>query len=293
MNMESRKSSQGLIAVAAAVVLCCAALAGCSDGGGADAPEAPAGGIQVELYEPADVSDKPAEPADLAEGGDSEAGADAAGAGAADASDAGGSDSADSAPSGPTAEELRAALPISEDYRESFVHGDKGPEYQKYIVLHDTEGDSSAESVIDWWDSNGNLVAAHFVINKDGSIVQCAPLDAIVHHAGYGDAGHNELYGVADESRDDMAGTTPIGSWAPDYGMNSHSVGIELVHVGGSGDYPEAQLESLDALIAYIDAWYGFKSEIIDHKAWRSGNSDTSPEFAGYLANYRDHRTHD
>ena len=46
-------------------------------------------------------------------------------------------------------------------------------------------------------------------------------------------------------------------------------------------------------LIAYIDAWYGFESEIIDHKAWRSGNSDTSLKFAGYFANYQDHRTHD
>ena len=75
--------------------------------------------------------------------------------------------------------------------------------------------------------------------------------------------------------------------------MNSYSVGIELVHVGGQGGYPEAQLEALDRLIALIDAHYGFESEIIDHKAWRSGNSDTSPEFAVYLKNYQSSRTHD
>ncbi|BAK44590.1 N-acetylmuramoyl-L-alanine amidase [Eggerthella sp. YY7918] len=183
-------------------------------------------------------------------------------------------------------------LNISNDFRSSFVHGNKGSEYQKYIVLHDTEGTEDASSVIDWWDSNGNLVAAHFIINKDGSIVQCAPLDSIVHHAGFGDTGHNELYGVEDESRDDKAGTTPIGSWASDYGMNSYSVGIEMVHIGGSEDYPEAQLEALDDLIAYIDAYYGFESEIIDHKAWRSGNSDTSPEFAEYFENFKNYRTH-
>lgn len=185
-----------------------------------------------------------------------------------------------------------AALDITLDVREGLCHGDKGPEYQRYIVLHDTEGDGDASSVIDWWDSNGSYVAAHFVVNRDGSIVQCVPLDMIAHHAGFGDAGHNELYGVTDESRDDMRGTSPIGDWAPDYGMNSYSVGIEMVHVGGQG-YPEEQLEALDGLIAYIDAYYGFESTIIDHKAWRSGNSDTSPEFAGFLANYQDHRTHD
>lgn len=193
---------------------------------------------------------------------------------------------------GPDPDALRAELSITEDYRDSFVHGEKGAEFQKYIVLHDTEGEGSAAGVVDYWDSNGSGVAAHFIINKDGSIVQCVPLDAIAHHAGFGDTGHNEQYGVTDESRDDKEGTTSIGSDFADYGMNSYSVGIEMVHVGGSGDYPAAQLEALDGLIAYIDAYYGFESTIIDHKAWRTGNSDTSPEFANYLANYQDHRTH-
>lgn len=191
------------------------------------------------------------------------------------------------------AEALWDALDISVDFRDSFVHGEKSAEYQLYIVLHDTEDDATAEAIVDYWDESGKGVAAHFVINKNGSIVQCVPLDKIAHHAGYGDTGHNELYGVTDESRDDKVGTTPIGDWASDYGMNSYSIGIELVHVGGSGDYPEEQLEALDALIAYLDAYYGFESDIIDHKAWRSGNSDTSEEFAVYLANYQDHRTHD
>lgn len=192
----------------------------------------------------------------------------------------------------PTAEELRANLALTEDYRDSFDHGEKGPEYQKYIVLHDTEGTGDAASVISWWDSNGAGVAAHFVVNTDGTMMQCVPLDRIAHHAGFGDTGHNESFGVPDESRDDKIGTTEIGSWASDYGMNSYSVGIEMVHVGGAGDYPEEQLVALDNLIAYIDAYYGFESAIIDHKEWRSGNSDTSAEFAEYLVNYKDHRTH-
>lgn len=183
-------------------------------------------------------------------------------------------------------------LNLTKDIRASFNHGSKGSEFQKYIVLHDTEGEGSASGVVDWWDNNGAGVAAHFVINKDGSIVQCVDLDRITHHAGYGDTGHNQKYDTTDESRDDKIGTQSIGSWASDYGMNSYSVGIEMVHVGGSGDYPKAQLEALNDLIAYIDAYYGFESEIIDHKAWRSGNSDTSPEFARYLANYQDHRSY-
>ena len=186
----------------------------------------------------------------------------------------------------------QTSLNLTEDYRASFVHGDKPASCQKYIVLHDTEGDADASSVVNYWDSAGTGVAAHFIVNQDGSVVQCVPLDKIAHHAGFGDAGHNALYGVEDESRDDKAGTVPIGDWAPDYGMNSYSVGIEMVHVGGTGYYPEEQLAAVDAVIAYIDSYYGFPCAIIDHKAWRSGNSDTSPEFAGYLANYQDHRSH-
>lgn len=201
---------------------------------------------------------------------------------------------AEEAPSeAPDPDALFEALGVTEDYRKGFVHGEKPAEYQRYIVLHDTEGGDSAANVIDWWDSNGNLVAAHFIVNKDGSIWQCVPLDKIAHHAGFGDTGHNVAFGTNNESRDDKKGTTPIGDDFADYGMNSYSVGIEMVHRGGEGDYPEAQLEAVDALIAYIDAYYGFESQIIDHKTWRSGNSDTSEEFAKYLKSYQEIRTHE
>lgn len=184
-------------------------------------------------------------------------------------------------------------LDITEDYRDSFVHGEKDWMHQKYIVLHDTEGEDDAQGVINMWDGNGNRVATHFIVNKDGSIWQCVPLDKIAHHVGHGDNGHNEEYGVTDLSRDDMIGSDENPDpGVEDYGMNSYSIGIEMVHVGGSGEYPEAQLESLDKLIAYIDAYYGFESRIIDHKAWRTGNSDTSPEFAEYLKNYQTKRKH-
>jgi hypothetical protein len=199
-------------------------------------------------------------------------------------------------PQSPEAEEAKPkptpSIPIVEDMRAGFVHGDKGAAYQKYIVLHDTEGTSDPASVISWWDGNGNLVAAHFVVGTDGTVYQCVPLDKIAHHAGYGDAGHNQQFGISEDGRDDMLGSVWVGDWAPDYGMNAYSVGIEMVHVGGSGYYPEEQLEALDALIAYIDAYYGFESTITDHKAWRSGNSDTSPEFSQYLYNYQTSRKH-
>ena len=191
-----------------------------------------------------------------------------------------------------SASEFFASMDIVEDYRASFVHGSKPADVQRYIMLHDTESESSPESVVSYWDGNGAGVAAHFVVGRDGHVVQCVGLDQIAHHAGFGYTGHNAAYGVEDESRDDKVGTVPIGDWASDYGMNSYSIGIEMVHVGGGAPYTEEQLAAVDKVIAYIDAYYGFQSAIIDHKAWRSGNSDTSPEFAGYLANYQATRHH-
>lgn len=222
-------------------------------------------------------------------GAEAEAGAGAGAAASAGSVASSGAESVARA----NAEALRADLGIVEDYRAAFSHGPKGAEFQRYIVLHDTENEADPQSIVSYWAGAGNGVAAHFVVGVDGAVVQCVPLDEIAHHAGYGDTGHNDLYGLVEDGRDDMAGSSPIGSWASDYGMNAYSVGIEMVHVGGSGPYPEAQLAAVDKLIAYIDAHYGFESTIIDHKAWRTGNSDTSAEFAAYLANYQSRRVHE
>lgn len=181
-----------------------------------------------------------------------------------------------------------APVNIIQDIRWQLSHGSKPAQYQKYIVLHDTEGGGSPQNVIEGWASNEQRVAAHFVVGKDGTVVQCVPMDNIAHHAGYGNRGYNAQFGVPEDGRDDKRGTSSY-----DYGMNGYSIGIELAHEGWFGErYPEAQLDALDRLIAYIDSYYGFQSTIIDHKMWAYGNSDTSAEFAGYLANYRSKRAH-
>ncbi len=201
------------------------------------------------------------------------------------------------ASAGPSSEELLAKLDLNSELYDDLAHGPKGPEFQRYVVLHDTEGGGTPESVASYFEGNGNYVASHYIVGKDGHIAQCVDIEQIAHHAGYGDAGNNEVFGTTDESRDDMRGSVAIGSAYPDYGMNSYSAGIEIIHVGGEGDYPAEQLDALDALIAYLDAYYkeqGLENagKIIDHKMWRASNSDTSEEFADYLANYQDHRSH-
>lgn len=179
----------------------------------------------------------------------------------------------------------------------SFNHGTKTKENQKYIMLHDTEVDASPENIVNSWANSKNGVAAHFVVGRDGSIVQAVELDVITHHAGFGGPGnYDSKFGVGNNDKkgngDDLVGQNS-GQWNgyTSYGMNSYSIGIEMVHVGGQ-DYPEVQLNAVDKVIAYIDSYYGKKSTIIDHKDWRPSNSDTDSKFATYLSNYKSSRHH-
>ena len=184
----------------------------------------------------------------------------------------------------PSADALRARLNLTTYLQPSLTYNYKGADWQGYIVLHDTEGGGDPMNVVDGWLYNGAGVASHFVVGLDGSIVQCVDMDYVAHHAGWGNRGFNREFGVREWPYD--------GSVDTNYGMNFCSIGIEMVHWNGQGYYPEAQLNALDNLIAYIDAYYGFESTIIDHKMWAIGNSDTSSDFASYLDNYRRLRHH-
>ena len=73
--------------------------------------------------------------------------------------------------------------------------------------------------------------------------------------------------------------------------MNQCSIGIELEHVINGSNYPEAQLDALDSLIAYIDAYYGFPCTILQHKDYQDSSPDCSKEFQRYLRNLQDHRS--
>ena len=184
----------------------------------------------------------------------------------------------------PSADVLRSRLNLTTYLQPSLTYNYKGADWQGYIVLHDTEGGGDPMNVVDGWLYNGAGVASHFVVGLDGSIVQCVDMDYVAHHAGWGNRGFNREFGVREWPYD--------GSVDTNYGMNFCYIGIEMVHWNGQGYYPEAQLAALDNLIAYIDAYYGFESTIIDHKMWAIGNSDTSSDFAGNLDNYRRFRHH-
>ncbi len=99
------------------------------------------------------------------------------------------------------------------------------------VVLHFTGGDT-AEGAIAHWEKLDVASSAHFVIDRNGSVTQCVPLNRIAWHAG--ESSHRAWTG---EIRN---------------GLNEFSLGIELVNPG------ELVGES-----GYFRTWWG--------KAWQEG----------------------
>ena len=158
-------------------------------------------------------------------------------------------------------------------------HGTKPFGYQRCIVMHDTTEYRPFDYWIDAWIRRGGS-GTQFMVKEDGSIRQYADLNQICWHAsGPTQPGLDAKFGV-------VAYKAGAGS-----AMNQCSIGIEIDHVIDGRGYPEAQLDAIDALIAYIDEYYGFHSTILQHKDYHTTNGDCSAEFQGYLHHLQQTRT--
>ncbi len=82
-----------------------------------------------------------------------------------------------------------------------------GPIRPKQIVLHDTAGHLREYSSVDWFASKDCQTSAHFVVERDGKVTQMVPLNRKAFHAG-------------------------VSKWREQVGLNSSSIGIEIVNPG-------------------------------------------------------------
>jgi N-acetylmuramoyl-L-alanine amidase len=83
----------------------------------------------------------------------------------------------------------------------------------RYLIHHYTAG-RSYESSLAWFKDPASKVSAHFLIGRDGRIVQMVPLDRPAWHAG----------------KDSQ--WKPKGQLLPDKGLNFYSIGIEFDNHG-------------------------------------------------------------
>lgn len=99
-----------------------------------------------------------------------------------------------------------------------------------YVMIHHTAQDS-IQQTIKTFHSERAQVSSHYVIGRDGEIVQMVNDLFRAHHAG-------------------------LGKWGNDTDLNSSSIGIELDNNGVSDPWPEAQIESLLKLLEYLKETY-------------------------------------
>jgi len=85
---------------------------------------------------------------------------------------------------------------------------------RRFLIIHFTAG-ASGKSSINYWKQLKNGVCAHFVIERDGKIIQCRPCNRTAGHAG------------SSKWTDPKTGVTY-------HGLNACSIGIELANGGHS-----------------------------------------------------------
>lgn len=110
------------------------------------------------------------------------------------------------------------------------------------IVLHATEG--SFASAVDWLRKGDrpNRTSAHYVVAKDGGVVQLVEEAGISWHAGF-------------------------GKWKGEGKINNRSIGIELANANdGKDPYPVDQLEATMYLCAAACREFGIQPEdVVGH----------------------------
>jgi len=109
------------------------------------------------------------------------------------------------------------------------------------IVLHATV-EPTTEGTMNIFLTPTRRVSAHFVVGRDGRVVQMVPVEKRAWHAGI-----SELDGVRS--------------------VNDYSVGIEMVNLNdGKDPYPEAQLQAVAGLIRFLRSYYTIPdARIVSH----------------------------
>jgi N-acetylmuramoyl-L-alanine amidase len=152
---------------------------------------------------------------------------------------------------------------------------------RRFLVWHHTAG-ATGRSSIESMKENG--LSAHFVVERDGEIIQCVPCNQVAYHAG------------KSRWKDPNTGNLYVG-------LNTCSIGIEIAN-GGSDfprrfsklaplvakhrdedvtreweTYPEAQLAAVEALSKVLVARYKLDSALGHEDCSRGRKTDPGPAF--------------
>jgi len=100
-----------------------------------------------------------------------------------------------------------------------------------FVIIHHTAQDSLAQTIKTFHSTKAGT-SAHYVVSRDGKVVQM----------------------VNDYLRSNHAG---VSKWGKDTDLNSSSIGIELDNNGTTDIWPDAQINSLIKLLTTLKKKYG------------------------------------
>ena len=148
--------------------------------------------------------------------------------------------------------DIRLYVNLQPVWMQSPNHGSRGGTTTSLIIVHHTGGVTIQGALSTFL--GGAVTSAHYVIDVDGNIIKM----------------------VQDTRRANQAGRSPEARWQGSRGLNSKSIGIEIVHQ--SGDYPAAQYT---ALLGLLDRLLAHHAGISDRDI--VGHSDVGTNASGRL----------
>jgi len=99
-----------------------------------------------------------------------------------------------------------------------------------FVVIHHTAQDSLGQTIRTFHSAKAG-VSSHYVVGRDGKVVQMVNDLYRAHHAG-------------------------LGKWGNDTDLNSSSIGIELDNNGTTDPWTDAQINALAQLLTYLKNTY-------------------------------------
>ncbi len=110
------------------------------------------------------------------------------------------------------------------------------------VVIHATAAGTTS-STVTWFLMEESQVSAHFVVGKDGRVVQMVPLEKRAWHAG-------------------------PSAWGWATNLNHSSIGIEMVNLNNGKDpYPEAQMQATAALVRFLRGRFAIEERnVVTHE---------------------------
>ena len=114
--------------------------------------------------------------------------------------------------------------------REWIASTNFGMRKPNYVMIHHT-AQNSVEHTVRTFHNQKVGVSSHYVIGRNGEIIQMVNDYYRAHHAG-------------------------LGKWGNDTDLNSSSIGIELDNNGTTDPWPDVQIQALIQLLGYLKETY-------------------------------------